>query len=168
MTCRRCLASPAGYPAGPQLFLDFDDRLGVLQSPPEPCILPLGLRQFHRQRIPRHRLWPPLGRCQRIKSAAVALPAPVRQARRVQAFPAQDRSDPANLGGTVNLGQNAKLRLRRKSPTPGPIQHLGRRRRRGRHCRRPPASLRINSSGTVRFPFFAWHDHVMVVLRPQG
>jgi hypothetical protein len=23
MTCRRCLASPAGYPAGPQLFFGF-------------------------------------------------------------------------------------------------------------------------------------------------
>jgi hypothetical protein len=147
--------------------LDFDDRLGVLQSPPEPGILPLGLRQFQRQRIPRHRLRPPLGRCQRTKSAAVALPAPVRQARRVQAFPAQDRSDPTNVGGTVNLGQNAELRLRRKSPTPGLIRHLGRRRR-DRHCRRPPASLRINSSASIRFRFFAWHDHVMVVPRPQG
>src|SRR5664280_1325410 len=40
------------------------------------------------------------------------------------------------------------------------------RRRRGRHCGRPPASLRTSPGGTVRFRFVVLHDHVMVVLRP--
>ena len=167
MTRRRCLASPVGFPTGLQLFLDFDDRFGLLQLPTKACSLPLGLRQLRRQRVPRRGLGSPLGQRQPTKSSAIALPAPIRQGRRVQTLPAQDRSDPTNVGRAVSLRQNTKLRLRRKSPTPGLIRHLGRRRR-GRHCRRPPASLRINSSGSIRFRFFAWHDHVMVVSRPQG
>src|ERR1700704_5492791 len=86
MTRRRCLASPAEYPATLQLFLDFNDRLGALQSPPQTCILPLGLRQLRRQRGPHRRLGPPLGGCQRTKSSTVTLPAPVPQRRRVQTF----------------------------------------------------------------------------------
>src|ERR1019366_4719128 len=54
----------------------------------------------------------------------------------------------------------------RKSPTPRPIRQFGRCRRRGRHCGRPPASLRTSPGGTVRFNLFVLHDHVMVVLRP--
>src|ERR1019366_2062187 len=84
----------------------------------------------------------------------------------VQAFSAQDCSDPTNVGGGVSLCQNTQLRLHRKSPTPRPIRQFGRRRRRGRHCGRPPASLRTSPGGTVRFNFFVLHDHVMVVLRP--
>src|ERR1019366_8814721 len=84
----------------------------------------------------------------------------------VQAFSAQDCSDPTNVGGGVNLCQNTQLRLHRKSPTPRPIRQFGRRCRRGRHCGRPPASLRTSPGGTVRFNFFVLHDHVMVVLRP--
>jgi hypothetical protein len=30
------------------------------------------------------------------------------------------------------------------------------------------AALSINPNSTVRFRFFAWHDHVMAVLSPQG
>src|SRR5665213_2694221 len=74
--------------------------------------------------------------------------------------------DPTNVGGGVSLCQNTQFRLRRKSPTPRPIRQFGRRRRRGRHCGRPPASLRTSPGGTVRFRFFVLHDHVMVVLRP--
>jgi hypothetical protein len=66
-----------------------------------------------------------LGRRQRTKSPAVALPAPVRQGRRVQAFPAQDRSDPTNVGRAVGLRQSTQLRLRCKSPPPWLIQQFG-------------------------------------------
>ena len=98
MTRRRCLESPAEYPA-------------ALQP----------------------QTWAPLGGRQRTKRSTVTLPAPVRQRRRVQTFPPQDRSDPTNAGRAVRLGQNTQLRLRCKSPTSRPIRHLGRRRRRGRH-----------------------------------
>src|ERR1019366_5819022 len=84
----------------------------------------------------------------------------------IQAFSAQDCSDPTNVGGGVSLCQNTQFRLHRKSPTPRPIRQFGRRRRRGRNCGRPPASLRTSPGGTVRFRFFVLHDHVMVVLRP--
>src|ERR1019366_5178035 len=84
----------------------------------------------------------------------------------VQAFSAQECSDPTNVGGGVSLCQNTQLRLHRKSPTSRPIRQFGRRRQRGRHCGRPPASLRTSPGGTVRFNFFVLHDHVMVVLRP--
>jgi hypothetical protein len=47
-------------------------------------------------------------------------------------------------------------------------QALAGRRRRGRHCGRRPTSLSINPSSTARFRFFAWHDHVMIDLSPQG
>lgn len=159
MTRRRCLASPVGFPTGLQLFLDFDDRFGLLQLPTKACSLPLGLRQLRRQRVPRRGLGSPLGRRQPTKSSAIALPAPIRQGRRVQTFPAQDRSDPTNVGRAVSLRQNTKLRLRRKSPTPRPIRHLGSRRRRGRHYGRPPASLRTNPGGIVRLLVFVLHDH---------
>ena len=147
MTRRRCL------------FLDFDDRFGLLQLPTKACSLPLGLRQLRRQRVPRRGLGSPLGRRQPTKSSAIALPAPIRQGRRVQTLPAQDRSDPTNVGRAVSLRQNTKLRLRRKSPTPRPIRHLGSRRRRGRHYGRPPASLRANPGGIVRLLVFVLHDH---------
>ena len=113
-------------------------------------------------------LGPRLAGRQCTKSSTVALSAPVRQGRRIQAFPAQDSSDPTNFGRDISLRQNTQLRLHRKSPTPRPIRQFGRRRRRGRHCGRPPASLRTSPGGTVRFRFFVLHDHVMVVLRPQG
>jgi hypothetical protein len=65
----------------PQLFLDVDYRLGMLQFLREPCILPLGLRQFHRKRIARGKLGSRLDRRQPTESTAVALPAPIRQRR---------------------------------------------------------------------------------------
>src|ERR1019366_635977 len=84
----------SGISNRPATFLDFDDRLGVLQSPLDPCILPPGPRQFRRQRGQHRELGSPLGGRQRTRSSTVALPAPVSQGRRVQAFPAQDHSDP--------------------------------------------------------------------------
>jgi hypothetical protein len=157
MTRRRCLESPAEYPAALQLFLDFDDRLGALQSPPQMCILPLGLRQLRRQRVPYRRLGPPLGGRHRTKRSTVTLPAPVRQRRRVQTFPPQDRSEPTNAGRAVRLGQNTQLRLRCKSPTSRPIRHLGRRRRRGRHDAR--SSVITSPGSTVGISFLVLHDH---------
>ena len=111
----------SGMPNRAATFLDFDDRLGVLQSPLEPRILPLGQRQFRRQRVQHRGLGSPLDGRQHPKSSTGALPTPVRQSRRIQAFPAQDRSDPTNFGGHISLRQNTQLRLRCKSPTPWTI-----------------------------------------------
>ena len=65
----------SGMPNRAATFLDFDDRLGVLQSPLEPRILPLGQRQFRRQRVQHRGPGPrlpgvnapraPLSRCRR-------------------------------------------------------------------------------------------------------
>jgi hypothetical protein len=123
--------------------LDFDDCLSALQSSPKPRILPLGPRQFCHQRVRRRGLGSPLGGRQRTKSSTVALPAPEIQRRGVQAFPAQDSSDPTSVGGAVSLRQNAQLLLHRKSSTPCPFRQFG---RRCRHSGRPTASLR---AGTV-------------------
>ena len=159
MTRRRCLASPAGCPAALQLFLDIDDRFGVLQLPPEPCILSLDLRQLRGQRVARGRLGSPLGRRQSIKSTAVALPAPICQHRRIQAFPTQDRPDPSDLGRDVRLRQNPQLRLLRKRPAPRLLRQLGRRRCRGWHYVRPTASLRTSPGSGVHLLGFVSHDH---------
>ena len=140
-------------------FLDIDDRFGVLQLPPQPCILPFDLRKFRRQRVARGRLGTALGRPLATKSPAVALPAPIRQGRRVQAFPAQDRPDTARLGRGVRLGQNPQLRLRRNRPAPRPVRKFGRRRRRGRHYARPTASLRASPDGGVHLLGLVSHNH---------
>jgi hypothetical protein len=73
---------------GLKRFLLSRQKFGLLQSPTEPCILPLGLRQLPRQRVPRRGLGAPLGRRQPTKSSAIALPPPIRQGRRVQPLPA--------------------------------------------------------------------------------
>jgi len=44
--------------------------------------------------------------------------APIRQGRRVQTFPAQDRPDAADLGRGIRLRQNPQLRRRRDRSTP--------------------------------------------------
>src|SRR3954463_6215841 len=49
--CRRCRSDRAQSPAGVQLFLEVDDRLGALQARPEPGIFLPGLGQLGRQRI---------------------------------------------------------------------------------------------------------------------
>ena len=159
MARRRCPASPAEYPTGLQLFLDFNNCLGALQSSPEPRILPLGPRQFRRQRVRRRGLGSPLGGRQRIQSSAVALPAPGIQHRGVQAFPAQDCPDPTSADGAVCLRQNAQLLLLRKRSTPCPLRQFGRRCRRCRHCGRPTAFLRSGAGGTVCLGLFMPHNH---------
>jgi hypothetical protein len=94
----------------------FHPLLGGLRIPPRSALryLPPGLHQFRCQRVACRQLGSPLGRRQRTKSTAVAVPAPVCQGRRVQAFPAQDRSDPTNVGRAVGLRQNTQLRRSRR------------------------------------------------------
>ena len=79
--------------------------------------------KFRRQRVQSRGLGSPLAGRQRTKNSIVTLSTPVRQRRRVQAFPPQDSSDPTNFGGDDRVSaKNTQLHLRRKSPTPWTIQ----------------------------------------------
>jgi hypothetical protein len=167
MTRCRCLASPAGCPAALQLFLDIDNRLGVLQLPPEPRILPLELRHLRRQRIARRRLRPSFDRRQAAERASGAQSAPIAQGRRIQAFPAQDGAGAAR-GCAVDLRQDTQLVLPSERPSARPVREFGSCRRWGCHGDRPPASHRVSPSGTIRLRVFVRHNHVISVLRPEA
>ena len=49
------------------------------------------------------------GRRQRSECARISLAAPIAQGGRIDAFAAQDRTDPASLGGSVGFGEHACL-----------------------------------------------------------
>jgi hypothetical protein len=164
---RRRLMSPTGDPTRLPLFLDGDDGLGVLQSSQEPRILSFGLRQLPRHRIAHRRLGASFDRRLCTEQARVAKLAPFAQARRIQTFPAQDGAGAAS-GGAIDLRQNLQLVLRGERPTARPIRQFGSCRRRGWHGGRPPAFHRANPCGTTQLRVFAWHNHVISVLRPEA
>jgi hypothetical protein len=68
--------------------LDADDRLGLREPSLEVGVFPVGPRQFRRHGVDGGLLRPPLQRLQSLEGAGIALTAPIRQGRRVQAFPA--------------------------------------------------------------------------------
>jgi hypothetical protein len=68
--------------------LDADDRLGLRKPPLELGVFPVGPRQLRRHGVDGGLLRSPLQRLQSLESARIALTAPIRQGRRVQAFPA--------------------------------------------------------------------------------
>jgi hypothetical protein len=162
---RRCRSSPAADPIRPQLFLDRDNRLGVLQPAHQPRILPFDLRQLRRHRITQHGLRSSFDRRQAAKRTSVAQSAPITQGRGIQAFAAQDDGGAAG-GGAIDLGQNSQLVGER--PSARPVRQFGSSCRWGCHGGRPPASHRVSPSGTIRLRVSVRHNHVISVLRPEA
>ena len=62
------------------------------------------------------------GRNQPVERTGVSLPAPIAKRRRVDALTAQDRADPASVGGTIDLGQNAQFGLGVEGPPPWTVR----------------------------------------------
>jgi hypothetical protein len=83
--------------------LDADDRLGLREPPLQVGVFPVGPRQFRCHGVDGGLLRSPLQRLQRLEGARIALTTPVRQGRRVQAFPAQNGRDPAGIRRAIRL-----------------------------------------------------------------
>ena len=148
--------------------MDVDDRLGPFQAALEAGNVLAGLGQLRFQRVGGSHLRPALERLQRLKSAGVALPAPVGQGGRGQTFPAQDGGDPAGVRCPIRFGKNAQLLRRRE----GPAFRTGRQFRGG--CRRRSnnprflTDLRDNASSGGWQGRLVGHDHAMSFLRPRA
>ncbi len=79
-------------------------------------------------RLARIGLRTPAGTIERRKRAALALAAPLRQQRRVQALAAQQRTDLTRLAARVGLAQDPQLVLRGEAASTSPLDELGIRR----------------------------------------
>jgi len=96
--------------------LDLDDGFGLLKPLAEPGVFLIGLGQFGGDGVGSCAARPALERFERGVSAGVALPAPVRQGRRVKAFTAQNGGDPAGVSRAVGFRQDAELCGSREGP----------------------------------------------------
>src|SRR3954451_4378025 len=122
--------------------LDLDDLLGLLELGLRALGTPAQLGNLAVAAVAR--LAPPRT-AQLFQRAVLALRAPVRQVRRVQALAAQQLADRARPCARVRLLEDLQLVLRGEPPAPGSLDQL--RVRRGR---------RLGARAAARFPSLAY------------
>jgi hypothetical protein len=132
--------------------LDPNDRFSVFESLTQPGILAAQLAEIGVRRLSNHGFGAASQRLECLERTGIPLSAPIGQGRRIEAFAAQDGSDPAGIRGAVGLLQDAQLGRRGERSTLRPWREFGRlsTRRRGRggrrrHRRRLAARLRTGS-----------------------
>ena len=108
--------------------MDFDDRLGALQTKRQAFVVALQLGVLRRQRMDRLDLGAALDGLQRFVAAGVALPAPLAQLRGIEPLAPQDSADAARPR-LVNLAQYPQLFGCREGATTRPVAQFGRGRR---------------------------------------
>ena len=91
----------SGSPAGPQVFLDGNDRLGAGEAARQMGVVLFQQYDFCRQRIGFDGFRAAPGRRQRAEGAGVALAAPVAEGGRVNTFAAQNGANAAGFEGTI-------------------------------------------------------------------
>ena len=92
-----------------KFFLDRDDGVSTGQTPREIGVIPLQKCHLRLKRVRLFGFRAAFGRRQRSECARISLAAPIAQGGGIDAFAAQDRTDPASLGGSVGFGEHACL-----------------------------------------------------------
>lgn len=144
---------PSDPPSGPrarqQLFLDIDDQPLLGKFPFHACLLALKLCHALVLRAGGICLAAAPLRRQRALGRLVALLAPAREHRGIEALPAHERSELAGLLAQVRLGQKPPLLTGRELSPLGRGHHLRVRsvRRGGCPFASPPGSLRGSPRG---------------------
>jgi hypothetical protein len=105
--------------------LDADDGLGAGQPQRQAGIVSLKLGQFGCERIWLGWFRAAPGRRQRTEAAGIAVSAPVRQRRGVDALAAQNGTDATGLSSAVSGSEDPQLVLSREGPAARAIRQLG-------------------------------------------